>query len=216
MVSLFLGHLQFNRIHGRDACDGCSVRDLLLSCVYDLDLAYDWVYYSEVQDQLSGRLLRVQLAFCIIGTFWWFLTVVVTAGGEFPIESTKLNQVVCAFLFLGIFLEDIPQLIITNNIESKLNRWLCPEQTLSGSAIINIMTSSYDLAIKLTETIEGWPAEPEHNEEAEGERAPVEDVEKANKLTETIEGLEAINEIEPEHNEEAAGEQAPVEDVEKE
>ena len=120
---------------------------IMVSFAADLDLIGDWIFYTSVMEkqQQSSATTSVLLTFTIISTLTWVLYV--TNGRvlylfNFLFRPRKVNSGLLSLLC--VLFEDIPQLVLTFIIEQEFN-------TIST---LNLVTSSYDMIMKIAETWE--------------------------------------------------------------
>ena len=120
---------------------------IMVSFAADLDLISDWIFCATVmqnRDQ-SSTTIGALLAFTIISTLTWLLYV--TNGRvlylcKWGFRPRKINSGLIAFVC--VLCEDIPQLVLTFLIEEEFT-------TIST---LNLVTSSYDMLMKIAETWE--------------------------------------------------------------
>jgi len=117
----------------------------LTSIASDIDLIADWWFYATVKTEITVPpfLKTLQFSFCMVGLITWLI--VASDGHLIKPISKRFN--VCFttghLLLMAVILEDIPQLLITLFIDKKIDN--------NSYAAINLMTSGYDIFIKLAE-----------------------------------------------------------------
>jgi len=133
---------------------------VLASVASDFDLIADWLFYIDVyqNDQVPKKIAFALLTFCIISIFTWLM---LASDGRVVrpifeqmnkhIASCKVrNFSTGCILVTGLVLEDIPQCILTLIIGFNYD----DEDGLSNLAVVNVMTSIYDMLIKLAEAMD--------------------------------------------------------------
>ncbi len=132
---------------------------LLTSMASDFDLISDWWFYyvmmkREREFEKSGRnlipdyVLYSVLASCIVGTLGWLILatdgrVITPFLKLLNIDGLSLGYVLIAC----VFVEDIPQMFFSFLVEEYYEN----DKTINNYAVMNMMTSCYDLLIKLAE-----------------------------------------------------------------
>lgn len=127
-----------------------SLLSTMVSFAADLDLVFDWVFciltWNDNNKSLHDKnVSQALLCFTIIATLMWFIYV---SNGRIlsllpdNIIPRKMNSGKIALLC--IFLEDIPQLVLTYLIEKEF----------TAIGMMNLVSSSYDMILKLCETME--------------------------------------------------------------
>jgi WD40 repeat protein len=160
-------HLNTNAYHN----SGTTVKrkkqframSLLTSTASDFDLISDWLFYWQTlkfdsnyrnSENWDGTplvppwLLSFVLSVCIIGTFAWLL--LVTDGQiimpflrPFNVERISTGRM----LLFCVFVEDLPQVFLTFIVEDGY----LEQNYMSTFAVCNLLTSIYDIFIKIAE-----------------------------------------------------------------
>jgi hypothetical protein len=135
---------------GKSSNEKQSHLSTMVSFAADLDLVFDWIFciltWNENQKSLQDKIIaEALLCFTIIATLMWIAYV---SNGRilsiFPENMTprKINSGTIALLC--ILLEDIPQLVLTYLIEKEF----------TPISMMNLVSSSYDMILKLCEVSE--------------------------------------------------------------
>jgi hypothetical protein len=135
----------------RRFCGGFTLSQLLVSVGSDLDMITDWLYYEKVVSSYSqadstipSSILISLSIFLVIATILWVLEIVEGRLGCQRCCGLRLKN--CYILWAGIWLEDIPQIVLTILIDSV---YASSGTAFSVAGAINIAASIHNALTKV-------------------------------------------------------------------
>jgi hypothetical protein len=140
------------------------IKTLISSAV---DVAGDWVFLIRTKSTIGLDKYEIPMfVFCVFASLMTVLTYLSVLMRAFSTSKTsdgvkKANRIISIMLVGEMFLEDIPQFVITALITSEKN-----DGVLSPAAVFNITTSGFNFFFNILDVL--FPLEDEEELEDDG------------------------------------------------